>query len=188
MVMRGQLEKRRLAADGAAEITERIGGAGTLEVVVPYTTPELTARVVESAARLTAGLDVRLKFVAVYVAPYPTELRCPAAMERHLTARLTELAERTTLPSCLHLVVSRDRSEGFREILRPGSVVLMGSRKCSWRTREEKLARDLTRHGHHVSLLHFDQEFCLMLDVAYVAISILCFAVGWAFVKGCDRL
>jgi len=27
-----------------------------------------------------------------------------------------------------------------------------------------------------------------MLDVAFVAISILCFAVGWAFVKGCDRL
>jgi len=27
-----------------------------------------------------------------------------------------------------------------------------------------------------------------MLDIAYIAISILCFAVGWAFVKGCDRL
>lgn len=156
MVIRSAMENRRLAADGAAEITERIGGAGTLEIVVPYTTPELTTRVVQSAAALTAGLDVRLKFVAVYVAPYPTELRCPAGMERHLTVRLTELAERTTLPSCLHLVVSRDRSEGFREILRPGSVVLMGSRKRLWRTREEKLALDLTRQGHHVSLLHFN--------------------------------
>lgn len=155
IVTRRPWENRRPAADGAAEITERIGGAGTLEVVVPYTRPEITARVVESAAALTAGLDVRLKFVAVYVAPYPTELRCPAAMERHLTARLTELAEHTTLPSRLHLVVSRDRNEGFREILRPGSVVLMGSRKRRWRTREEKLAGDLTRQGHHVSLLHF---------------------------------
>jgi len=27
-----------------------------------------------------------------------------------------------------------------------------------------------------------------MLDLVYVAISILCFAAGWAFVKGCDRL
>lgn len=140
----------------ASEITEAIGDAGPLEVVVPYTTPEITARVVESAAALTAGLDVKLKFVAVYVAPYPAELRCPAAMEGHLTVRLTELAERTTLPSCLHLVVSRDRSEGFRETLRSGSVVLMGSRKRLWRTREEKLARDLTRQGHHVSLIHFD--------------------------------
>jgi len=157
MVIGSPLENRRVGADGAAaQITERIGGAGTLEVVVPYTKPEITARVVESAAALTAGLEVRLKFVAVYVAPYPAELRCPAAMERHLTARLTELAERTTLPSCLHLVVSRDRSDGFREVLRPGSVVLMGSRKRPWRTREEKLARDLTLQGHHVSLLHFD--------------------------------
>ena len=32
------------------------------------------------------------------------------------------------------------------------------------------------------------REACLMLDVVYVAISIFCFAVGWAFVKGCDRL
>lgn len=140
----------------ASEITAAIGAAGPLEVVVPYTTPEITARVVESAAALTAGLDVKLKFVAVYVAPYPAELRCPAAMEQHLTARLTELAERTTLPSCLHLVVSRDRSEGFRETLRPGSVVLMGSCKRPCGTREERLARDLNRQGHHVSLLYFN--------------------------------
>jgi hypothetical protein len=157
MIIRSQSENRRITADGAAsEITQQIAGAGTLEVVVPYTRPAVTARVVESAAVLTAGLDVRLKFVAVYVAPYPAELRCPAAMEQHLTAQLTELAERTTLPSCLHLVVSRDRSDGFREVLRPGSVVLMGSRKRFWRTREEKLARDLTRQGHYVSFLHFD--------------------------------
>ena len=88
--------------------------------------------------------------------PPNRKLRCDRAMERHLTARLTELGERTSLPSCVHLVVSRDRVEGFRQVLRPGSAVLLGSRKRFWRTREEKLARELTRLGHHVSLIHFD--------------------------------
>jgi K+-sensing histidine kinase KdpD len=129
---------------------------GSLEIVVAYTDLEMTTKVVETAATLAAGLDAVLKLVAVYVAPYPTELRCPAGMEGHLTSRLTKIAERTSLPVSVHLVVSRDRSEGLRSVLRPGSAILVGTRKHFWRTREEKLARDLTRQGHHVSLLHFD--------------------------------
>ncbi|MBZ5575282.1 MAG: hypothetical protein LAP40_01825 [Acidobacteriia bacterium] len=135
---------------------DRPEDAGSFEVVVPYTSPEITALVVEQAAVLAAGLNVTLKLVAVYVAPYPADLRCPAAMQEHLTARLAELAGRTHLPSTAHLVVSRDRNEGLRQVLRPASPVLLGSRKRWWPTREERLARDLTRQGHRVSLLHFD--------------------------------
>lgn len=157
MITRNQTHRGLTPVSGASlERARQFDDAGTLEIVVPYTGPEITARVVERAAALTAGLNVILKFVAVYVAPYPSELRCPAAMEQHLTTRLTDLAGRTSLPSCVHLVVSRDRAEGFRRILRPGSAVLLGSRKRLWRTREEKLARELTREGHHVSLIHFD--------------------------------
>ncbi|HLK50175.1 MAG TPA: hypothetical protein VKT49_18655 [Bryobacteraceae bacterium] len=130
--------------------------AGRLEIVVPYSNAEMTAKVVERAAALSAGLNVMLKLVAVYVAPYPAELQCPAAMERHLTTRLTEIAEDTSLPACVHIVAARDRIEGFRQVLRPGSAVLLGSRNRLWRTREEKLARTLTHQGHHVSLIHFD--------------------------------
>jgi len=145
-----------VANEASLKPVQQFDATGTLEVVVPYTSPEMTEKVVERAAALSAGLNVLLKLVAVYVAPYPAELRCPAAMEQHLTARLTELGERTSLPSCVHLVVSRDRVEGFRQVLRPGSAVLLGSRKRFWRTREEKLARELTRLGHYVSLIHFD--------------------------------
>ena len=136
--------------------TAQSADSGIMEIVVPYASPEITAKVVECAAALSRGLTVTLKLVAVYVAPYPAELRCPASMERYLTARLSELAERTNLPCRVHLVVSRDRSEGFRQVLRLGSTVLLGSRKRLWRTSEEKLARDLDGQGHHVSLLHFD--------------------------------
>jgi hypothetical protein len=157
MTSKNRTGRRPVAANEASlKPVQQFDAAGTLEVVVPYTSPEMTEKVAESAAALSAGLNVLLKLVAVYVAPYPAELRCPAAMERHLTARLTELAERTSLPSCVHLVVSRDRVEAFRQVLPPESAVLLGSRKRFWRTREEKLARELTRLGHHVLLIHFD--------------------------------
>lgn len=130
--------------------------AGSLEIVVPYTGAELTAKVVERAASLAWGLNAMLNLVAVYVAPYPSDLACPASMRDHMTARLTEIAARTTLPSTVHLVVARDRDAGFRHVLRPASAVLLGSRHRPWRTREERLARELAREGHHVSLLHFD--------------------------------
>jgi len=157
MRIRNQTGQERAGLQGASlQQIEQSADAGSIEIVVPYAGPEITAKVVERATALSSGLNVNLKLVAVYVAPYPAELRCPASMERHLTARLTELAERTNLPCCVHLVVSRDRSEGLRQILKPGSTVLLGSRKRLWRTREEKLARDLDHQGHHVSLLHFN--------------------------------
>ncbi len=157
MITRNRTGRRPVAANAASlKPAQHFDAGGTLEVVVPYASPEMTAKVLERAGTLSAGLNVILKLVAVYVAPYPTELRCPAAMEQHLTARLTELAERASLPACVHIVVARERVEGLRQVLRPGSAVLLGSRKRLWRTREEKLARELTRQGHHVSLIHFD--------------------------------
>lgn len=113
-------------------------------------------KVVQKAVALAIGLNATLKLVAVYIAPYPADLSCPAAMQEHLTALLTEIAERTDLPSSVQIVVARDRDAGFRHILRPESAVLLGSFRRLWRTREEKLARALAREGHHVSLLHFD--------------------------------
>jgi len=157
MTTRSRIERRPIAANEASlEPVLQIDNAGAFEIIVPYTSPKVTAQVVERAAALSAGLNVILKIVAVYVVPYPAELRWPAAMEQHLTLRLAELAEHTNLPVRTQIVLSRDRSEGFRQVLRPGSAVLLGSSRRFWRTREEKLARSLTRQGHQVSLIRFD--------------------------------
>jgi len=126
------------------------------QVVVPYVDPKITANVVDRAVGLASGLNATLHLVAVYVAPYPTELRFPETMKEHLTARLTELAERSALPARVDLVVARDRLAGFCQVLRPGSAVLLGTRRRWWWTREERLARALAREGHRVSLLHFN--------------------------------
>jgi len=159
-------------ADGIKPVPERIGElhrdpdslripafpeqAAELEVVVPYLDPKVTAKVVDRAAALAAGLNATLHLVAVYVAPYPTELRFPAAMKEHLTGRLTEMAENCAMPTRIDLVAARDRNQGFRQVLKPGSAILLGTRRRWWWTREERLARALAREGHRVSLLHFD--------------------------------
>jgi len=51
-------------------------------------------------------------------------------------------------------VMARGWVEGFEFALHPDSTVLVGTRKHFWRTREEGLARDLARDGHHVALIH----------------------------------
>lgn len=129
--------------------------AGNLEIVVPFTGSEMTAKVMKAAAAMVQGLNASIKLVAVYVAPYPAELRCPAATEAHLAARLGALAHEANLSATVYLVVARDRDTAFRRALRPRSAVLLGTRKRIWRTREEALARELRRDGHLVSLLHF---------------------------------
>lgn len=129
--------------------------SGNLEIVVPYTSEEMTGRVMRAAASMAYGLNAILKLIAVYVAPFPAELRCPASVEEHFVSRLAQLARQAGVPASVQLVIARDRDAGFRQALQPHSAILLGSDKRLWRTREEKLARKLTREGHLVSLLHF---------------------------------
>lgn len=129
---------------------------GKLEIVVPYTSDELTGRVMHAAASMAHGLNAILKLVAVYVVPFPAELRCPASVEEYFVSRLAQLARQAGAPATVELVVARDHHTGFRHALLPHSAVLLGSARRLWRTREEKLAGSLIREGHLVSLLHFN--------------------------------
>jgi hypothetical protein len=75
-----------------------------------------------------------------------------------------ELASRCTLAVQPQVVLARDRMEGFRYALKPGSTVLIASHRHVWRgvpwhgvlwqTQPEKLARALALAGHTVALVH----------------------------------
>ena len=135
------------------------GGAGDeLEIVVPYTGPETTAAALERAAALTAGLNARVSLVAVHTLPYPVPFVCPSLVHAYLVEQLLELAGRCALTVQPQVVLARDRMEGFRYVLKPGSTVLVATRRHAlrthvFRTREEKLARALAHDGHKVALL-----------------------------------
>jgi hypothetical protein len=132
--------------------TERAGGE--LEIVIPYTEPSVTAEVLRRVPALAGGLNAQIALIAVHTLPYPLPFVCPALVHAHLVEQLTDLAGRCALPVHPQVVLARDRSEGFRYVLKPSSTVLVGSRKHLWRTQEEKLARSLAHDGHKVVLVH----------------------------------
>jgi hypothetical protein len=129
---------------------------GEIELVVPYTDLPLTRQLLQRAQALTAGLQARIKLLAVHAVPYPAAFRCPTATHSFLVGQLMELAEGCSLPVDSQVVLARSREEGFRYALRAESTVLLGTRRHLWRTGEERLARSLVSEGHKVALLHLD--------------------------------
>jgi hypothetical protein len=128
-----------------------------LELVVPYTDPDLARALLRKAAALTAGLQARISLVAVHAVPFPADFRCPASEHAFLVDRLMELAAKCPLPVNSQVVLARSREEGFRHALQPESTVLVGTYRHFWRTSEERLARMFVSDGHKVALLHIDE-------------------------------
>jgi hypothetical protein len=127
-----------------------------LELVVPYTVPEMTQAVLERAESLTAGLNARISLVAVHCVPYATTFGCPSSTHAFLVERMVELSAGCRLPVQAQVVLARSRDEGLQYVLQPGSTVLLGSRRRRWRTPEERLARKLAGDGNKVVLIYVD--------------------------------
>ena len=126
---------------------------GILGVVVPYTTPELT-RAALSQAGVCSDLNVHISLVDVQVVPFPCPLDQPPIDNEYSHRRLQNLLKGTGLPAQAAVLYTRDWLEGFLRLLDPKSLVVVASKKRWWRTPEEKLARALSKAGHHVMLLH----------------------------------
>jgi len=125
---------------------------GILWVVVPYTTPELTRAALRHAG-VCSDLDVHVSLVDIQVVPFPCPLNQPPVDKRFSQHRLQELFKESRLPGQAGVLYTRDWLEAFKSVLEPGSLVILATKKRWWPTREDKLARTLTKAGHHVMLL-----------------------------------
>lgn len=128
-----------------------------LEIVVPLTEWSLTRAALARVPVLAAGLNARVKLVAVHTVPYQAPFYCPSLVHAHLVQQVMDLASECELPVEPQVVLARSREEGLRHSLNGNSTVLLGSRRHWWRTREESLARLLAAEGYRVALLHFDR-------------------------------
>ena len=128
--------------------------AGEIELVIPFTEPELTRAVMQRAVSLAAGLEARICLIAVHALPYPLPFICPSATHAFLVDQLLDLAGDCALPVASQVVLARSREEGFRDALQSEATVLVGTRPRLWRTSEERLAKMLAADGHRVMLLH----------------------------------
>jgi hypothetical protein len=121
-----------------------------LQIVIPHRTPQLTRAALKHAGRLTQDLNARIRLIDVHVVPYGVPLDEPTVSPRHLTRRLRQLAQESTLAVSAEVVYARDWEQGLRRALAQGALILLAIRRSWWRSSEKRLAARLRKIGHQV--------------------------------------
>ena len=125
-----------------------------LDLVVPFTTPELTRAALKAAERLGAGLHAAIRLLKVQVVPFPMQ---QSPVQLGFLKRQLE-AFRSELPLSARIVLARDYEADLMRALRPDSIVVLASKRRLWRTRNEWLAASLRRAGHRVVTIHTSNQ------------------------------
>jgi len=146
------MKRRSDTQEGIGVWTQLHVEPSILRLVIPFTTPELTAAALRHVVGCT-DLDVDIHVIDVEVVPFPCPLDQPPVNKEFAERRLQQLMEDTGLECHAQVVYTRDRFEGFCRALERKSVVVLATKKRWWPTRESTLGRFLTRGGHQVMLL-----------------------------------
>ena len=110
-----------------------------------------------AAGQWAGDLGGRLTLLVAEVVPYPLPLDCPAISREFTESRLAQLAARQEVETSVKVFLCRDRNRTIRQELTPRSIVVIGSRKRWWPTREKWLAALLRRDGHQVIVIDTTQ-------------------------------
>ena len=133
------------------------GLGGGLEVVVVHTAIPTTLQALRTAATLAKGLSARIRLLVPQVVPYALPLECPPVPAGFTAHRFRTIAEEVAVETSVEIIYCRDLASTLGALLRPHSVVVLGScRPRLWRLRwpgaEKSLARHLRCMGHQVVL------------------------------------
>ncbi|HEX4133560.1 MAG TPA: hypothetical protein VHY84_02980 [Bryobacteraceae bacterium] len=123
-----------------------------LDLVVPFTTPDLTRSALNAADRMGGELNASLRLVKVQVVPYPLQIDQPPVYLEFLKNQLAQF--RSELPMTNEVRLSRESEAGLLGALKRDSIVVLATRRRPWRTRNERLAAKLRRAGHKVVLIY----------------------------------
>jgi hypothetical protein len=137
--------------DFGFEVVEQAKHAAELDLVVPFTTPDLTRAAVDAANQMGEGLNATLRLVKVQIVPFPRDLDQSPVYLDFLKSQLARY--QSELPMRHEIRLARDFEDGLRGTLDRESVVVLASGKRLWRTRNEHLAASLRRAGHKVVLV-----------------------------------
>ena len=127
-----------------------------LEVNVVYTRLPGAAKSLDVASGLARGLGARVTVHVAQVIPYPLELKSPQVPVQFAEQQLLAMAGEQPVETNIRIYLCRDLTETIRQVLKPGSVVIVGGRKRWWPIREQRLAAALRRDGHRVILSYAD--------------------------------
>ena len=122
-----------------------------LDLVVPFTTPELTRVALSAAERMGEGLRAAVRLIKVQVVPFPLDLGRPPVPVDFLKEQMEQF--KSKLPMTCEIRLARELKPGLLEALGRDSVVILAGRWRPWSTLNERLAGWLRRAGFKVLLI-----------------------------------
>lgn len=144
------LEKLVVPANGLPSLPQTGETDHRLEVVVVFTSVEGTIAALKSASNLVRGLRAHITLVVPQIVPYALPLESPPTLLDFSQRRLSEIASESRVETIVRLYLCRNPLETVTAVLKPRSLVVVGSHRRWWPTREQSLARKLQRAGHEV--------------------------------------
>jgi len=132
----------------ARPFTEETGSK--LDISVVFTSVDATLMALKEAGELASSLGGRITLIVPQVVPYPLPLTSPPVLVDFNERRLRVLAGHCRVETRVAIYLCRDPLETLKSVLKPHSLVVVGSRKRWWPTAEKRLAAKLRRAGHEV--------------------------------------
>src|SRR3974390_3486829 len=133
-------------------VEKRIGPApprpGHLDVSVIYTSPETTLAAIKAAGAMAESLHARITIIVLQVVSIHVPLPSPPVLLEFQEAQMRAIAEQSPVETTVQIYLCRDYWEMLRSVLKPHSLVILGTRRKWWLAREERWARKLRRTGH----------------------------------------
>jgi hypothetical protein len=123
-----------------------------LEIIVPFTRPDLTQAALDEADRLVGKQNARIRVVAVQVVPTGLPIDRPPVAQNYLKTAIQQMLCRAPVQGEIYLV--RNAEHTWARLLPSRSIVMIASHKRWWRTQEERLAQAMRRIGHDVLLVY----------------------------------
>jgi hypothetical protein len=121
-----------------------------LDISVVFTSVEATLMALKEAGELASSLGGRITLIVPQVVPYPLPLTSPPVLVDFNERRLRVLAGHCRVDTRVSIYLCRDPLETLQSVLKPHSLVVVGTRKRWWPTAEKRLAAKLRRAGHEV--------------------------------------
>ena len=121
-----------------------------LDISVVFTSVDATLTALKEAANLAASLGGRITLIVPQIVPYPLPLSSPPVLINFNERRLRVLTSNCRVETRVSIYLCRDPLETLQSVLKPHSLVIVGSRKSWWPTAEKRLAQKLRRFGRQV--------------------------------------
>ncbi len=124
-----------------------------LDIVVPYTTPQLTQAALQRALEFTAGVASRIRILRMQRVPFPLQLQHSPVSVEILGEQIRKIAGAMEI-SEIEIYLTRDPAATLLRALEPRSILVLASKHRPWRTAQERLAKTCERKGYRTALVY----------------------------------